>query len=177
MSLGMRLVTPAADLGQALGADPLPLRDVHLPPSPPWWPPAPGWWLLFAGLLLILGIVFAWRWRVRRRRRALARFFDDTVDAASDPPARIAAMSELLRRAVRERDPQAATLTGDAWLAHLDAGRRSPVFAAGLGRSLLEDGFRREVPESEYRALRVVVRERFLELAMRRRPGRAGGRA
>ncbi len=177
MSFDMRFVTPAIDLGKALGADPLPLRDVHLPPSPPWWPPAPGWWLLFAVLLSTLVIVLAWRWRVRRRRRALARFFDDTVDAAPDPAARIAAMSELLRRAVRERDPQAATLTGDAWLAHLDAGQRGPVFAAGLGRSLLEGGFRREVPESEYRALRVVVRQRFLELAMRRRRGRTRGRA
>lgn len=173
----MNFALPAVDLGQALGADPLPLRDVHLPPSPPWWPPAPGWWLLFAVLLSILVFVLAWRWRARRRRRALARFFDDTVDAAPDPPARIAAMSELLRRAVRDRDPQAATLAGEAWLAHLDAGRRSPVFAAGLGRSLLEGGFRRDVPESEYRALRVVVRERFLELAMRRRRKRAGGRA
>lgn len=177
MRFGMSFMTPAVDLGQALGADPLPLRDVHLPPSPSWWPPAPGWWLLFALLLLCAAGVFAWRWRLRRRRRALARFFDDTVDAAPDLPARIAAMSELLRRAVREREPQAATLTGDAWLAHLDAGQRSPVFAAGLGRSLLEGGFRREVAESEYRALRVVVRERFLELALRRRPRRAGGRA
>jgi hypothetical protein len=165
----MNFAMPAVDLGKALGADPLPLRDVHLPPSPPWWPPAPGWWLLFAVMLLTLGVVLAWRWRLRRRRRVLTRFFDDTVDAAPDLPTRIAAMSELLRRAVRDRDPQAATLAGDAWLAHLDAGQRSPVFAAGLGRSLLEGGFRREVPESEYRALRLVVRARFLELAMRRR--------
>ncbi len=173
----MNFARPVVDLGKALGADPLPLRDVHLPPSPPWWPPAPGWWLSFAVLLSILVVVLAWRWRVRRRRLALARFFDETVDAAPDPPARIAAMSELLRRAARDRDPQAATLTGEAWLAHLDAGRRSPVFAAGLGRSLLEGGFRREVPESEYRALRIVVRERFLELAMRRRRRWAGRRA
>jgi hypothetical protein len=164
---------PAVTLGKALGADPLPLRDVHLPPSPPWWPPAPGWWLLFAVLLLATGVVLAWRWRVRRRRQALMRFFDQTVDAAPDPPARIAAMSELLRRAVRERDPQAATLAGDAWLAHLDAGQRTPVFAAGLGRSLLEGGFRREVPDSEYRALRVVVRDRFVQLAIRGRRRRA----
>jgi hypothetical protein len=35
------------------------LRDIHLPPAPPWWPPAPGWWML-AVLLLMAAIAGAW---------------------------------------------------------------------------------------------------------------------
>src|SRR6185312_9170830 len=42
------------------------LRDIHLPPAPPWWPPAPGWWLL-AALVLLGCIALAWLWRRQRR--------------------------------------------------------------------------------------------------------------
>lgn len=148
-------------------ADPLPLQDVHLPPAPSWWPPAPGWWLLIGVALLALA-VYGWRRRrARLRRRASARFFDETVDAADSASARIAMMSELLRRAARRCEPGAERLTGAAWLAFLDAGQRIPAFSAGVGRALLEGGFRRDAGEDEVLALRTVVRERFVELMER----------
>lgn len=148
-------------------ADPLPLRDVHLPPSPSWWPPAPGWWLVLLALVLVVAALWYWRYRVRRRRAQSERLFDSNVDAAEGLPARIAIMSELLRRAARLRDPYADRLTGDAWLRFLDADQSTPEFSAGAGRTLLEGGFRRDVSPQEYAALHGIVRTRFVELMTR----------
>lgn len=148
--------------------DALPLRDVHLPPAPAWWPPAPGWWMVFAAVALIAA---AWWWRrrrIHRRRLAIEALFDGGVDAVDGSSARIAAMSELLRRAARQRDPRADRLAGDDWLRFLDADQRMPVFSAGVGRTLLEGGFRRDVGEQEYMALRGIVRARFIDLMMRK---------
>lgn len=156
----MSLQSPAP----ATGADPLPLLEPHLSAPPPFWPPAPGWWLV-AALLAIALIAFAVRrHRDRRRVREFRRFFDDSIDAAEGASARIAMMSELLRRAARRRDPAADRLGGDDWLRFLDEGQRIPAFSAGVGRSLLEGGFRRDVGEQEYAALRGIVRDRFVEL-------------
>lgn len=147
----------------------IPLRDIHLPQAPGWWPPAPGWWLLaaLAAVLITLAAVLLWR-RTRRRRRLLL-MFDRRVADAGDAPAQIAAMSELLRRAVLERDRPAATLQGEQWLAYLDHGARTPVFAGEPGRLLLEGGYRRAVDADGVEALRLAARARFLELAGGRR--------
>lgn len=152
--------------------DPLPLLDVHLPPSPSWWPPPAGWWLVLLTFALVAVAVWYWRRSARRQRAEIERLFDANVDAVDGLPARVAAMSELLRRAARRRDPNADRLTGDAWLRFLDAGQRIQVFSAGAGRTLLEGGFRREVGEQEYAALRGIVRARFVEL-MRSKGGRS----
>lgn len=174
----MSAVTQSPAPGTLPGAtpDPLPLLDVHLPPSPSWWPPPTGWWLVLLALALVTVAVWYWRRRVGRQRAEIERLFDANVDAADGLPARIAAMSELLRRAARRRDPNADRLTGDAWLlfldaGQLDAGQPMPAFSAGAGRMLLEGGFRREVGEQEYAALRGIVRTRFVEL-MHRKGGR-----
>lgn len=144
------------------------LRDVHQPPPPPWWPPAPGWWLLAAAVLL-LAAVLAWlAWRRSRRRRALARLFDQTLQEAPTPAARVAAMSELLRRAGRRRDPRADTLHGDDWLRFLDAGSPRPLFAGELGRLLLDGGFRMDTDEAAVAMLAPHARQRFLEWMGRR---------
>ena len=148
----------------ALRADPaLVLRDIHVPPAPPWWPPAPGWWILAAIVLLVLVAISGFAWRRRRRRRALQRTFDDAMAAAPGPAARIAAMSELLRRAAIRRDPRAATAQGDAWLAMLDAGGKVPLFEGEHGRLLLEGGFRADVDEEAVARLLPRARRRFLE--------------
>lgn len=138
------------------------LRDVHVPPAPPLWPPAPGWWLVaVAAVLLALAIWWIAR-RRRARRRALAEVFDMGVAAASTPTARVAACSELLRRAARTRRPDADRLQGEAWLAFLD-GKRD-AFSCGPGRLLLDGPFRPEVDPGEADALVAVARRRFIDL-------------
>ena len=162
-------------------ADPtLVLRDIHQPIAPPWWPPAPGWWWLAA---LVLLAIAAWAWfaaRRRQRQRAIAAIFDQALAAAGTPSAQVAAMSELLRRAGRRRDPAVDCLHGDAWLEFLDgsakgAGKRrgrkpaaklrtgSGRFSQGPGRLLLDGGFRREVDAGQVAALRAIARARFLD--------------
>ena len=169
----MHAQAPPLGAPKSPAPEPLSLQDVHLPPAPDWWPPAPGWWIVPAVLALIAVGVWLWRRRVRRRRAVIETLFDETlaavdgvggVDGAS---ARIAMMSELLRRAARRRDPQADRLSGDAWLRFLDEGQPVPVFSAGAGRTLLEGGFRRDVGTQEFEALRGIVRMRFVELMTR----------
>lgn len=147
----------------------LALRDIHLPDTPPFWPPAPGWWLSAAALAVLAVLVAALYWRRRGARRRLERLFDARVAAAADAPARIAAMSELLRRAALRRDPSSAALEGEAWLAFLDRGAAAPAFDGELGRLLLDGGFRREVDAAHLDALRDAARACFLRLSGRRR--------
>lgn len=139
------------------------LRDIHQPAAPAWWPPAPGWWVV-AAIVLAMALAFAlWRRRRRERRRRIAGMFDDAVQSAGDAPGQIAAMSELLRRAARRRNPQADRLQGDAWLAHLDANDKRHPFTSDAGRLLLEGGFRREADPEQVAELQTLARARFIE--------------
>ena len=140
------------------------LRDIHVPAAPSLWPPAPGWWLVAVVVIATVALVLWYRARRRRRREAMLRLFDDTVTAAVGAPAKIAAISELLRRAARRRDPKADRLDGEDWLRFLDAGLRGTAFTAGPGRLLLDGGFRRQVGTAELEALRSVARAGFVRL-------------
>ena len=138
------------------------LRDIHPGAAPSWWPPAPGWWLL-AALVLVVVAAYAWsRRRKQNRLRRIAGLFDQTIDAAEDAPAQIAAMSELLRRIAHQRSAAADTLQGEAWLAYLDDGDATRPFTSGAGRLLLEGGFRRDADPQQVAALRNIARRRFL---------------
>ncbi|WP_149196262.1 DUF4381 family protein [Luteimonas suaedae] len=139
------------------------LRDIHEPPAPSWWPPAPGWWLLAALLLVIVAALLWAYWRRRQRRQEMERLFDATVDGAPTPAAAVAAISELLRRAARGREPGAEALDGDAWLRLLDRGAKQAAFDGETGRLLLEGGYRRDVDATQLARLRTVARARFLE--------------
>lgn len=163
----MKALMPLLAQGPAQGApaaDPLQLRDVHLPLAPPWWPPAPGWWLVF-GWVLVVAIALLWWWLRRRRwQRGIEALFDASVAAAPDPPARAAAISELLRRASRRQDPAADRLAGDDWLRFLDAATRASAFSGPVGRTLLEGAFREDLGEAECEALRAAARPCFVRL-------------
>ncbi len=151
-----------------LPRDTLVLRDIHQPLAPDWWPPAPGWWVV-GGCMLAIAALAAWiNWRHKQRRRAFAAMFDDTVAAAPTSPERIAAMSELLRRAARRIDPEADTLLDDDWLRFLDRGSKLPSFAAGAGNLLRDGAYRRDVSEVEVDALRQLTRARFIDWMMHR---------
>ncbi len=137
------------------------LRDVHQPPAPPWWPPAPGWWAL-AFVLILIATAIAWWTRRRRRRRAqVLALFDGAMTSADSAAARIAAMSELLRRAARQRDSAADRLQGDAWLAFLDAGEPGAPFSEGVGRLLLDGPYRRDADPAQALQLEALVRRRY----------------
>ena len=139
------------------------LRDIHAAPVVPWWPPAPGGWVALALVLAALAIVAAMAYRRRARVRAITRVFDTTLAAAPTPAAQVAAMSELLRRAARLRDPEADRYEGDRWRAHLDAGAKQSLFEGDAGALLLEGPFRRDVDAGAVAALRERVRRRYLE--------------
>jgi hypothetical protein len=146
------------------GATPdLVLRDIHAAPATPWWPPAPGWWLAFALVVATLAIVVAFLHRRRMRRRLVARTFDDALAAARTPAAQVAAMSELLRRAARLRDPAADRYEGERWRKHLDAGAKHALFDGDAGTLLLDGAFRLDVDAQAVAALRERARRRYLE--------------
>jgi hypothetical protein len=143
-------------------AQELVLRDVHVPLAPPLWPPAPGWWLVAGAAALVLAILWWVRRQRRRRMQAWQKLFDEACGDAS-PAAQVAAISELLRRAARRVDKQADHLHNEDWLRLLD-GRKQKAFSEGVGRLLLEGGYRREVPADDFAAAKALARMRFFEL-------------
>ncbi|WP_447729776.1 DUF4381 domain-containing protein [Pseudoxanthomonas suwonensis] len=147
----------------------LPLRDVHLPPSPGWWPPAPGWWWVGVAILLVVAAWLGWRfWRARRRRRWSRWFLQES--ACGTPPQRLAAISSLLRRAARRAQPGVERLQGEAWLGFLDGGRGLD-FSTGPGRLLLDGPFRPQLDPAEVDAVAALAHARFLDLMEpKRRP-------
>lgn len=141
----------------------LPLRPMHPGTEPAWWPPAPGWWLLVVAVV-VLGVGLArWLRRRARRRAAYAQIFEQTIASAVAPTDRVAAVSQLLRRAARRIDPQADRLQGDAWLRFLDAGLSPPVFQSETGALLVDGAFRPQVDAVAVEALCVVARKRYLD--------------
>jgi len=147
----------------SIASDALVLRDIHQPMAPSLWPPAPGWWLVMAVIAFALAALAWIRWRRHAQRRAYARLFDTMVEHADAPSEKVAAMSELLRRAARRIDPAADKLVGDDWLDFLDHGLEQPVFAAGAGAVLRDGAYRRDISPLEVVALHSIVRARFLD--------------
>lgn len=148
----------------AVAPEDLPLRPAHDPPPPSWWPPAPGWWLVAAVVLVVFGLIAWWRWRRLQFRRRCERIFQTRLAAAKTPAAEIAAMSELLRRAARRREPAAVAFAGEAWLRVVEGGRRGPHFDEAQRSLLLEGGFRPQVAAGDAAALRAPVLRRYLQL-------------
>lgn len=141
---------------------PLPLRDVHPGIAPSWWPPAPGWWMVAAIILMTFAGIAWWWLRRRRHHAALVNLFDEAIDRAETPAQQVAAMSELLRRAARRRDPAADRLEAEAWMQFLDDGQPGQPFSTGAGALLGDGGFRAEVADGDVAALRVLARQRYL---------------
>jgi len=147
------------------------LRDIHLPAAVSWWPPAPLWWWSLAALAVAAALSVAAAVALRRRRERAAtlpacrlalrelgvlrrRFF-----AGGNARDLLAGLSVLLRRTAISLSPRAETaaLTGDAWLAWLDA--RAGEFAQNTGRL-----FESLAIDSELIDLRAQVERRLKQL-------------
>jgi len=128
------------------------LRDIHLPPEPPWWPPAPGWWLL--ALVAIAALAWAVAALLRRHRalaprRAALRALDaieERAAAGESPQEILAELSAVLRRFALTRFPTqvVAGQTGHRWLEFLDSHGGGGAFAAGPGACLADAPYRAE---------------------------------
>jgi Domain of unknown function (DUF4381) len=146
------------------------LRDIHLPPAPPWWPPAPGWWAL-AVVLLALLLAGIWWWRRHRRalrqRRQVLRELDRLArqhQRDGDGPALASALHQLLRRVARQHDARAARQRGDAWRQTL---ARVPIDAATLQQLLALDQQIYRPPASFDHAASVTAVKAWLQLALK----------
>ncbi len=122
-----------------MSGDPLAqLRPIHWPEPVSWWPPAPGWWLL--GLLLIV-VIAVW-WRRRRPTPAAPESVEPAlpqlVQQADSDREFIAALNQLLKQVALVHFPpeEVAALSGEQWLAFLDASGGDGAFCDGPGRVL-----------------------------------------
>jgi hypothetical protein len=120
------------------------LHDIAVPPPIPWWPPAPAWYVVVALAIQALGVaiwrVAAWWHRNRYRRAALAEL---AVIEAGSPQARtVSALAELVKRTALAAFPRerVASVSGEEWLAFLDATTNTDTFVRGPGRTL-ENGY------------------------------------
>jgi hypothetical protein len=146
------------------------LRDIHLPPAPPWWPPAPGWWAL-AVVLLALLLAGIWWWRrhrcaLRQRRQVLGELdrLARQHQRDGDGPALVSALHQLLRRVARQHDAQAARQRGDAWRQTL---ARVPIDTATLQQLLALDQQIYRPRASFDHAASVTAVKAWLQLALK----------
>lgn len=152
----------------------LPLRDIHLPPAPPWWPPAPGWWLLLATLVAGIAFYFWWRRRVRGSALMDAQLvLLELRGRAPDGDVRVLLqdLSVLLRRLAVSRFPrrEIAGVTGEAWLEFLDRPLSGRPFSTGPGRILLDGPYRRNLQGVEITPLLDLCGEWLAALGRQRR--------
>ncbi|QAU24232.1 DUF4381 family protein [Dyella sp. M7H15-1] len=149
--------------------DSLALRDIHVPPGPPWWPPAPGWWVLL-GIVCLIAIAGWLLYRRTHGRRAIrGRVFAEiellAKRHADDDATYAAALHQLLRRAARRYAADAHLIQGDRWrqvLAYI------PVDDATLDALMTLDA-RMYQPHAEFDRLQVqAAAQRWLDVALRR---------
>lgn len=120
------------------------LRDIHLPAPPELWPPAPGWWLLlFLGIAAAIYLLFiGYRyWQSNAYRRQALRELDEIYQGESaDELHLLTQTNDLLKRVAlttygRE---SVANLTGEGWVAFLDASAEVHDFSMGPGQALID---------------------------------------
>ena len=116
--------------------------------------------------LLVFICIKVWISTKRRRlRRATLLELDRSIDAAREDPALLAAaLSSFLRRIALRVSPEAATFTGQRWMAYLDRQIGSDEFSQGVGRALLDAPYQ---PGVQYDAAALIALvKRFLRISL-----------
>ena len=114
-----------------------------LPETIAWWPSAPGWQvlaLILLAWLLLRTIRLARRWwRNRYRREVLRQLKQLQQQAGNKALDVVASLPYYIKVTALQAYPRAevASLSGENWLAFLDAHYSGPSFAEGTGRKLL----------------------------------------
>jgi hypothetical protein len=113
------------------------IDEIILPDAVSWWPIAPGWKIL--GVLILLVVIVAiskmatrW-WQNRYRREALRQL--DCLPKESQ----LATLPYYMKVTALQAYPRqdVACLSGNRWLAFLDAHYDGPSFSTGVGIKLL----------------------------------------
>lgn len=152
--------------------DGLVLRDIHMPPAPPWWPPAPGWWVLFGSVCLV-GLAAWLLYRHARKKRIIRQRILAEIERLAarhpdDDAAYAASLHQLLRRAARRYAVDAHLIQGDPWRQVL---ARAPVDDATLDALMTLDA-RMYRPQADFDRPRVEAAVRqWLDAALRHAKG------
>jgi len=111
---------------------PLDLSPIITPSAPSWWPLAWGWWAVIITAIVVIALVF---FIIKRRQKnqyakneALACFRNSQPSNTLSP----SAAQDIVRQAALSYFPRdkVAGLSGDDWLAFLDAQLAKPLFVA-----------------------------------------------
>jgi hypothetical protein len=119
------------------------IDEIVLPGAIAWWPSAPGWKVLgvvVIGWLLLKATRMIRRWWRNRYRREALRQLQKLQQQAGDKALEVvAALPYYIKTTALQAYPrtEVASLSGETWLAFLDAHYAGPSFAEGTGRKLL----------------------------------------
>lgn len=150
-------------------ANPLPLKDIHLPAEIGWWPPAPGWWLV-AGLLILIALTgYFFIRRVRRKtavKTARKLLFSLQQNNTLGTQQKLTELSILMRRVAISVQPrqQTASLTGRDWLRYLDSSMPDNPFSEGIGQYLADAHYRPVLEEKPDLAELIRLCENWLKM-------------
>jgi hypothetical protein len=124
------------------------LHDIVVPaPLSLWWPLAPGWWVVITLVILLGGIIgyILWKkWQANAYRRAAVKELNQMTDVNLLP--------QLLKRTALSVYPRetVAALTGEKWIAFLNASASRAIFTKSIGEKLLSLSYQpHEMNETE----------------------------
>ena len=126
------------------------LRPLHAPSPVGWWPPAPGWWIVVVLVVIFIVLIYRYKKRISPQRAALheLKLLKKNMGNTAHP---VASVNQLLKRYALAcwSANEVASLTGESWLAFLDANGGNGRFSTGPGQLLLTDSYKNGRADSE----------------------------
>lgn len=96
------------------------LRDIHLPDEISVFPLGYGWWVILGAIILVIALYHLTKFIIKKSKKLYALKLLATTDLRA-PLQSASLMSEILRRICIYKFPQAATLSGNEWIAFLNS--------------------------------------------------------